>query len=227
MKNVGGRQTINADEISVKFLIRPRTLWHDAGGPPPLMASNHTGKEAFTMILATTAGGHKLKPALFVVGKTARSLKKFDCIKDQVELVLVHNRWLDQEMWDTYVEKVFVPWTKSQPASFVVDSHNPHISEFAGDVYAHHFITPIQVPEGMTGRLQPNDVGVYGPLNAIVSRLWLEQKREKPEKPDSIAVSIERYFCAWTQLERDTIRGAWMEAVPELGTLIDEVRQSR
>ena len=100
VRSVGGGLTINADEISGKFLIKPKTLWHEKGGPPPLIPSNHTGKEAFTMILATTAAGHKLKPALFVVGKTGRALKKFSHIADQMHLMLVESRWVNQEMWD-------------------------------------------------------------------------------------------------------------------------------
>ena len=90
--SVGGHLTINADEISAKILKAPRTLWHKKGGPPPLLSSNYTGREAFTMILATTAAGHKLKPAVFVVGKTSKSLKKFKHIEDKVHLELADNR---------------------------------------------------------------------------------------------------------------------------------------
>ena len=130
-------------------------------------------------------------------------------------------------MWDEYVEAVIVPFCKSNPCALVVDSHEPHISDFAGDVYAHHSITAVQVPERLTGVLQPNDVGVYGPLTAIVSRLWLGQKRDEPEEWDGIVRSVERYVEAWTALDRDTVRKAWVKAVPRLGTLLSEVRQAR
>ena len=49
-----------------------------------------------------------------------------------------------------YVTEVIVPFCSASDAAFVVDSHAPHISELTGDLYAHHSITPIQVPEGMT-----------------------------------------------------------------------------
>ena len=214
VRSYGGGLTINADEIAAKMLIKPRTLWHEKGGPPPLMASNHTGKEAFTMILATTAAGHKLIPALFVVAKTARALKKFDHLKGKVHLILADCRWVNQEMWDQYVEEVIAPFCSSSNAAFVVDSHGPHISDFAGDVYANKFLEPIQVPEGMTDTLQPNDVGVYGPLNSLVAGLWLSQKRDEPEKWDSLVVSLERYIDAWAAVDRDTVRKAWVTAVP-------------
>jgi hypothetical protein len=223
---VGGALTINADEISGKNLIKPRTLWHLKGGPPPVLESNNTGKEAFTMILATTAAGHKLKPAVFVKGKSDRALKAWRHLAHDVHLNLVDNRWVDQEMWDWYVETVIVAHSKHKPCAFVVDAHGPHISAFAGDVYAHNLMTSVHVPPGMTGKLQPNDVGVYGPLTAIVSRLWLEQKRDKPDEWDSMVHAVERYLAGWTELDRDTVRSAWVKAVPQLGAMADEVRHT-
>ena len=37
--------------------------------------------------------------------------------------------------------------------------------------------------------------------------------------------SVERYLEAWAALERDTVRKAWVLAVPESSTKKDEVRQ--
>ena len=72
---------------------------------------NNTGKEALTMTLATTTAGHMLKPAVFVVDKTHRALKAWRPLAGQVHLSLVDNRWVDQEMWDWYVETVIVSFT--------------------------------------------------------------------------------------------------------------------
>ena len=171
VRSVGGQRTINADEISGKMPIAPRTLWKDRSGPPPGLESNQTPKEAFSMILATTAAGHKCKPAVFVKGKSQRALKRWKHLQDEVAWLLVDNRWVDQEMWGWYVETVVASFSLPHACAFVVDSHGPHISAFAGDVYAHNLITPIQVPPSMADRLQPNDVGVHGPLTVTVSRL--------------------------------------------------------
>ena len=138
---------------------------------------------------------------------------------------LVDNRWVDQEMWDWYVETVVVPFCTPHSSAFVVDSHGPHISAFAGDVYAHNLITAIQVPPGMTSGLQPNDVGVHGPLTATVSRLWTEQKRRDPKKWNGMVESVERYLEAWAALDRDTVRKARVLGVPGLSVMKDEVRQ--
>ena len=226
IKKYGGHRTINADEISAKVLKVPRTLWHQKGGPPPILASNHTGKEAFTMILATTAGGHKLTPAVFVRGKTHASLKAYAEVADSVHLVLVENRWVNQEKWEWYILNVIVPFCEGHAAAFVVDSHSPHISPESVTLGEKRRIITIQVPEGQTGELQPNDVGVYGPMTSIVQSDWLEGKRTDPEAWDSQACAVARYLRAWTALSRDTVRKAWVDAVPGLGKLSRYIRHS-
>ena len=104
-------------------------------------------------------------------------------------------------MWELYVETIIVPFRKSNSAALVVDSHGPHISDDSMLIYRRHSITSVQVPERMTGVLQPNDVGVYGPLSAIVSRLWLEQNRDEPNEWDSVFKSAERYVELWTEIQ--------------------------
>jgi hypothetical protein len=91
----GAAYTINADEISGKIISPPRTLWAPVNGPQPVISSNHTEKEAFTLILATTAAGHKLPPACFVQGKTDRALKSFSALREKVQFS-VAGRWVNQ-----------------------------------------------------------------------------------------------------------------------------------
>ena len=38
--------------------------------------------------------------------------------------------------------------------------------------------------------------------------------------------AVERYIAAWTELDRDTVRKAWVKAVPKLGSLPNEVRHT-
>ena len=58
-----------------------------------MLKSNNTGNDAFTMILATTAAGHQLKPAVFILDKTDRALQAWRHLADTVHLNLVDNRW--------------------------------------------------------------------------------------------------------------------------------------
>ena len=60
----------------------------------------------------------------------------------------------------------------------------------------------------------------------MVSRLWTDQKRRDPKKWDGMVESVERYLEAWAALDRDTVRKAWVLAVPSLSALQDEGRQA-
>ena len=226
VEKYGGHWTINADEVSAKSFIKPRTLWHEAGGPPPIIPSNHTGKEAFTTIFATTAAGHKLKPAVFVVGKTDAVLKTYAESAKDAHLKVVENRWVNQEMWEWYIQEVIVPFCEGHAAALVIDHHGPHISPESIALCARNSIHCIQVPVQRTGELQPNDVGVYGPLTAIVRTDWIEGKRTDPAAWDGLACSVARYLRAWRALGRDIVRSAWVKAVPSLATMGTNIRHS-
>jgi hypothetical protein len=79
--------TIDADEISGKTITSPCTLSACDQRPVFSVSSNHTEKEAFSLILATTAAGHELPPACFVQGKTDRVLRSFSALAEMVQFL--------------------------------------------------------------------------------------------------------------------------------------------
>ena len=146
----GPAYTINADEISGKIISPPRTLWAPVNGPQPVISSNHTEKEAFTLILATTAAGQKLPPACFVQGETDRALRSFSAMAEKVQF-FVAGRWVNQEMWERYLTEVIMPFCEGHAAALIVDSHSPHISDLSVSLAADFDISCIQVPPGDNG----------------------------------------------------------------------------
>ena len=215
VETYGPAYTINADEISGKLVSPPRTLWAEVNGPRPVISSNHTEKEAFTLILATTAAGHKLPPACFVQGETDRVLRPYAAMSDKVKFFR-DGRWVNQEMWERYLTEVIVPFCAGRPAALVIDSHKPHISDLSASVAAEHEIFCIQVPPGATAELQPNDVGVYGALTSMVKAEYLDKIRTNPAAFDGQRDAVARYLDCWQRLDRDWIRKAWVESNPLL-----------
>ena len=215
VETYGPAYTINADEISGRIISPPRTLWAPVNGPQPVISSNHTEKEAFTLILATTAAGHKLPPACFVQGQTDRVLRPYAAMSEKVKF-FVAGRWVNQEMWERYLTEVIVPFCAGRPAALVVDSHSPHISDLSATVAAEHEIFCIQVPPGSTAELQPNDVGVYGALTSMVKAEYLDKIRSNPAAFDGQQDAVARYLHCWQRLNRDWIRKAWVESNPLL-----------
>ena len=74
----GADFVINSDEISAKVIHPPRTVLAPKGGQhPPVILSNRTPKEAFTMIFATTPSGKKLRPAVVLPDRGPRAKQRF------------------------------------------------------------------------------------------------------------------------------------------------------
>ena len=87
----GARLVINADETSCKFIHLPHTLFAPVGGEhPPVIHSNHTNKEAFSMIFATTFSGVKLKPAVIISPRGPRAMRAFDHLVSRVHIMQAH-----------------------------------------------------------------------------------------------------------------------------------------
>lgn len=220
----GARFVINADEMSSKVIKMPFSVLAPRGAErPPIIRSNRSHKDAFTMIFATTASGTKLLPAVVIpADKGPRAMQPYDRLTHRAVL-LRGQRWYGRELWTEYIERVIVPYCGGHPATFVVDSYTPHLHDLPIDTAVEHDIATVQVPARQTAELQPNDVKVYGPLSSAVRKAWLEQLRVTPEVNDSIPLAIERYLDAWDALKRETVIHAWKEAVPLLTGLRNHV----
>ena len=81
-------------------------------------------------------------------GKHIASLKAYAEVADSVHLVLVDNRWVNQEKWEWYILNVIVPFCEGHAAAFVVDSHSPHISPESVTLGEKRRIITIQVARG-------------------------------------------------------------------------------
>jgi hypothetical protein len=62
------------------------------------------------------------------------------------------------------------------------------------------------VPQKATAELQPNDVGAK----------WLNNIRREPPVRDDPVEAVRRYLEAWDGVRRETVRSAWVKAVPGL-----------
>jgi hypothetical protein len=212
----GADFVINADEISAKVISPPHTLLAPKGGQhPPVIKSNKTHKEAFTMIFGTTPSGKKLKPAVVLPDRGARAKQSFAHLIDDVHFMWGH-RWYGEDRWKQYIDEVITPFCDGHPATFIVDSSPVHLTGLCADSAIEQDIFTVVVPPGMTADLQPNDVQVYGPLTSVIRSEWLKQLREEPEVYDNVPRAIERYLRCWRKISRQTIQKSWVKAVPLL-----------
>ena len=164
----GAHMAINADEISCKVINPPQRLLAPIGGQhPPIILSDKTEKEAFTMILATTPSGKKLKLAVVLPTRGPRGKEAFAHLLPHCHFMWGH-RWYGEERWIQYIDEVIAPYCEGRPAIFIVDSSPVQLTDSCVISAMDHDIVCVQVPPGMTADLQPNDVQVYGPLTSVV-----------------------------------------------------------
>ena len=212
----GSDWVINTDEISCKVISPPRALLAHVGGEhPPILLSNKSHKEAFTMILATTPSGMKLKPAVVLPDRGPCAKKAFAHLLDRCH-VLWGYRWYGEDMWQRYITEVIELYCRGHPATLVIDSSPVHLTDLCADTAIEQDIYTVVVPPTMTRQLQPNDVHAYGPLSSEVRRDWLRQLREEAEVYDSVPRALERYLRCWGGISRQAVEKAWMKAIPLL-----------
>ena len=84
----GARFVVRADETSCKLIHLSHTLFAAVGGDhPPVIHSNHTNKEAFSVTFATTASGAKLKSAVIISPRRERAMRAFAHLTSRVHIV--------------------------------------------------------------------------------------------------------------------------------------------
>jgi hypothetical protein len=72
------------------------------------------------------------------------------------------------------------------------------------------------VPQKAAAELQPNDVGVFGPLSKAVGAKWLNNIRWEPPVRDDPVETVLRHLEAWDGVRRETVRSAWVKPVSGL-----------
>ncbi|KIM25136.1 hypothetical protein M408DRAFT_52558, partial [Serendipita vermifera MAFF 305830] len=115
------------------------------------------------------------------------------------------NGWTDQELSFEWMKKVFVPEVNKKcqnnlPRLLIVDGHNSH-THFKFLEYAHkNNVIVLCLPPHTTHKLQPCDVGVFGPLSSA----W----KKEVQKSFSIGHSVDRYNLieVYSRARRDSFK---------------------
>ncbi|RQM19204.1 hypothetical protein B5M09_013987 [Aphanomyces astaci] len=90
------------------------------------------------------------------------------------------NVWMDERVWYMYIDDVLVQGAEVA-SDLLVDNLKCHMSEESHDKVAEAMFTVVEpLPANSMSRSQPLDVGVMGPLKAMLKTEWLleEDNRE-------------------------------------------------
>ena len=165
-------RVFNMDEVPMSFdAPYSRTVDTTGAESIPVSTTSHE-KTGFTVVLACSETGKKLKPMVIFKRKTMPK----ENLPDGV-VVHCHNKgWMDRDGMAVWGEKVWRP----RPVSFfdrtsllIFDSFSAHIDEGVRNTFkTEHKTTTAVIPGGLTKKLQPLDISVNRSFKNHVREEW-------------------------------------------------------
>jgi hypothetical protein len=160
---------INADETPVllvdlgQFTLAPR-------GDKQVRILGTGDKRNVTVTLCTTASGHTLGLQVIWNGKegSKRAIPKVVVPSDWLQ-VQTPTHWQNERTWAEHFTKVVLPYIKAtrlrlgtpeQPAIYLIDTHTSHLASSLRELCKQNFVILRFIVPGMTGEMQPLDVGI-------------------------------------------------------------------
>lgn len=126
------------------------------------------------------------------------------------------NGWTDDFLCEQWFRDIFIPHTKARntsgaPILLIYDGHGSHLTDGMVQLAEENNVELFQLPPHTTHRMQPLDVGIFGPLQ----RRWmercddvLEETGEEIRKVDFIREYLAARALAFLP---ETIRNVWQK----------------
>ncbi|KAJ3576997.1 hypothetical protein NP233_g9 [Leucocoprinus birnbaumii] len=202
----------NMDEKGVQLGIGKRMLAlvdHDQKSVNQLESGD---RELVTVIEAVCADGSFLPPSVIFKGKR-RNLEWGRNNPCGASISVSENGWTDMELGFKWLVDDFEPATAARNLSngwrlLILDRHNSHCTYEFVTFCEKHRIALICLPSHTTHRLQPCNVGVFGPLASCWKAVVNEHSRNgfQIEKSNFLSLYSEAHIRAFTD---ETIRSAF------------------
>ncbi|RHZ03113.1 hypothetical protein DYB37_013869 [Aphanomyces astaci] len=168
----------NADETGLYFDMPPGTTMAEIGKSSKVdKTEKHSDR--LTALLTIRADGVKL-PIMFIVrGQPGGTIEKRELRTYPAGhwYAVQENAWMDERVWLMYLNELADHLIDA--SVLLVDNLECHVSEKAHDKMAESLFCVIEpLPKTSTSRCQPLDVGVMGPLKAMLKSAWLMEDDE-------------------------------------------------
>lgn len=163
-----------------------------------------SGKETFSVVETVAANGHLFPPLIIYKSKNLYSSWCVNGPKDSGYLSS-ENGWQDKNTFFYYFKKL-MEWTNDwpKPILIVYDGHKSHIQYRVSEMAIKNKVHILSLPAHSSDKLQPLDVGVFGP----VKKAWLRVKRNYARKTSFKSITKEDFPSLMKEL-RD--QGAFKE----------------
>lgn len=164
------------DETFYPYLHFPTSTIGHLGNESTQILYDGNEKQGFTVIFCINADGTFMKPIMIKKGKTLRCLTKVDT-QDKMQKCFSNNGWVNCGIMIELLKNIY-DVTKGLYAVLILDMYPTHVDDFVTKDAAEKNITLVYVPAGLTGSLQPLDVGINGPLKAKSKKIFKRKRIE-------------------------------------------------
>ncbi|RHY20308.1 hypothetical protein DYB36_010159 [Aphanomyces astaci] len=129
------------------------------------------------------------------------------------------NAWMDERVWSIYLDEVLAPQVEDASV-LLVDNMAFHVSDSSYDKVAETLFSVVEpLPPNSTSRCQPLDVGVMGPLKAMLKTAWLLEEDDRIgdevfTAQEKRLAMVKRTISVWEKISTQTIVKSFEKAIP-------------
>jgi hypothetical protein len=210
---------INMDQTAVYQDMMPRSTI-DLVGVNSVTAAAASTSERVTAALCVCSNGEKLRPMIIFkgteTGRIARSIHSRNTLFPAGATYAVQaNAWMDQRVMIEWLEHVLFPYVdaflqEGGRVILVLDTLRSHRTPEVTRRIHDKGLRILFIPGGLTGQLQPIDVGINGPL-----KHWLRETaaREEPSNqmtPEQRRIQIaRRTLLCWDLMDAELVTNSF------------------
>ncbi|RHY58785.1 hypothetical protein DYB30_004537 [Aphanomyces astaci] len=201
--------TIRADgvKLPILFIVKGKTTKHS---------------ERLTAVMTIRADGVKL-PILFIVkGKPGDTIdtSELPTYPPGHVYAVQESARMDDRVWDIYLDELLTAHVEDSSV-LLVDNLACHVSDKSYYKVAETMFSVLEpLPPNSTSRCQPLDVGVMGPLKAMLKTAWLLEDDERNgdilTAQEKRLATVKRTIKVWDRISTDTIVKAFDKAIPSV-----------
>ncbi|XP_055356532.1 uncharacterized protein LOC129601694 [Paramacrobiotus metropolitanus] len=165
----------NFDESAFQVAEKVTTVYAKRGVKEVLSYYDGNDRELITVLAGGNAAGEILRPLILFDGKVFLA-SRFDGTDDRCHMGFNSSGVMDNSTFTSYIREEVIPKMTAAKNVIFLDGHSSHMFnlEFLSEcMKSDKDITVVILPSGQTGKLQPMDLKVYGP----VKKYWRDYLR--------------------------------------------------
>ena len=186
LKIKNNRQRIfNLDETGLTTAKKTKGSFFKRGMKEALVLAPNEGKTMFTTMFCCNAAGDLLPP--YVIYKGTPDMIQSTWVSGgpiDTSYSVTRSGWMEDYVLEAWFKTRFVKWLDTnnvqRPVMLIFDGHGSHITYQMAQIAKENGVCLFCLPPHTCSKLQPLDVGVYGPLKShwktIVTDFYLESR---------------------------------------------------